>query len=149
MYNYTNYSYMDLTNEWQRAVLGGAVGTLIAFGILFMILVFATLYVYHSLAWMKIAKKMKYKKAWLAWVPFGSSAMRLQLGKFHWAWVFLWIFPPAVIVLLTIATWRIFEKLRYSGWLALSFPLMFIPGVSWLGWIAYLVIIGRVAWGKK
>ena len=148
MYNYTNYSYMDLTNEWQRAVLGGAVGTLIAFGILFMILVSCTLCL-SLFSLDENCQEDEVQKAWLAWVPFGSSAMRLQRGKFHWAWVFLWIFPPAVIVLLTIATWRIFEKLRYSGWLALSFPLMFIPGVSWLGWIAYLVIIGRVAWGKK
>lgn len=141
--------YLNLTSEWQKAMMGGAIGALIAIGILFILFVVFALYIYHSLAWMKIAKKMKYKRAWLAWIPFGSSAMRLQLGKFHWAWVFLWIFPPAVIVLLTIAMWRIFERLRYPGWLALSFPVMFIPGIAWIGGIAYLVNIGIVAWRKK
>ena len=153
MYNALNYSYMNFTNEWQRAVVGGAVGTLIAFGILFMVLVLSALYVYHSLAWMKIAKKMKFKKSWLAWIPVADLAMRLKIGKFHWAWVFLILIPilgwTALIVLVTIATWRIFDKLGSPGWLALSFPLMFVPGISWIGWIAYLVVIGVVAWGKK
>jgi hypothetical protein len=147
------YDYMNLTTEWQRAVLGGAMGTLIAIGILFMILVFAALYVYHSLAWTAIAKKMKFKKSWLAWVPIASGAMKLKLGKFNWAWIFLILIPifgwMALIVLITIATWRIFEKLRHPRWYALSFPLMFCPGISFIGFIAYFVIIGVVAWGKK
>lgn len=147
------YDYLNITDEWQRAVLGGAVGTLIAIGILFLIFVMFALYVYHSLAWMKIANKMKFKKSWLAWIPIAGGAMKLKLGKFSWAWIFLILIPIfgwiALIVLITISTWRIFEKLHYSGWLALFFPLMFVPGIAWIGGIAYLVIIGVVAWGKR
>ncbi len=54
-----------------------------------------------------------------------------------------------MIVLLTIAMWRILEKLGHDGWLALSFTIMFIPGIAWIGWIAYLIVIGIVAWEKK
>jgi hypothetical protein len=116
-------------------------------------LVLIALYVYRSITWMTIAKKMKYKKAWLAWIPFAHSAMKLQLGKFHWAWVFLFLIPIfgwlALIILLTTATWRIYEKQKYPGWLALAFPAMFVPKISIVGLVAHLVIIGFVAWKKK
>ncbi len=93
-YNYTNMG-MGFANEWQSAVVGGMLGTLIAFGILFVIVILSALYVYHSMAWMSIAKKMKFKKTWLAWIPLTDLAMRLKLGKFHWAWIFLILIPIA------------------------------------------------------
>lgn len=149
---WNNYSSM-MTNGWNSSILGGMIGALIVFGILLMVLILAALYVYHSLAWLTIARKMKFKKAWLSWIPLANESMRLYIGKLHWAWIFLALIPffgwAAVIVLVTIATWRIFERLGYSGWLALSFALMFIPGVNMLGFIAYFVIIGIVAWRKK
>ena len=98
---------------------------------------------------MVIAKKMKYKHPWLAWIPFGASAMRLQLGKFHWAWVFLFLIPVlgwiAILVLLTISIWRIFDKLKYPAWLSLSFPLMALPKFGLFG-VVYFVVM---AWKKK
>lgn len=102
---------------------------------------------------MKIAKRMKHKYPWLAWIPFAGSAMRLQLGKFHWAWIFLVLIPVAgwiaLITLLTISIWRIFENQKYSGWMSLSFPAMVVPRISGIGTIAYLIMIGFVAWKKK
>ena len=121
--------------------------TIIAF------LFFVALYIYHALAWMTIAKKMKFKYPWLSWIPFACSAMKLKLGKFHWAWIFLVLIPIAgwiaLIVLLTIATWRIFEKERFPAWLSLSFPLMFLPKLSIIGFVAYFVSIGMIAWDNK
>ena len=141
-----------MMSNWNNPVFAGMVGSLIVIGIVFAIIVISALYVYHSLAWVAIARKMKYKKAWLAWIPFAGSSMRLQLGKFHWAWIFLILIPIAgwiaLGVLLTISSWRIFEKLGHPGWLSLSIPLMFIPFVSWIGFIAYFVTIGIVAWKK-
>ena len=100
---------------------------------------------------MTIAKKKKYKYPWLAWIPFANLAMILQLGLFHWAWIFLLLIPVigwlAIYVLLIIATWRIFESLKYPGWLAL-FQLIDVV-LSGVGTIVYLVIIGVVAWRKK
>ena len=109
--------------------------------------VFAITYVYFAFAWMTIAQKMKYKRAWLAWIPFANISMILQLGGFHWAWVFLILIPVvgwiALLVLMVIATWRIFEKRHYPGWFSLS---MVIPR---LGALLYLIAIGFVAWKDR
>lgn len=127
--------------------VGGVVAGLVAIGIMLAVLVFAAVYIYFAYAWMTIARKLKYKNSWLAWVPFANLAMILQLGGFHWAWIFLLLIPflgwIAVLVLLVIATWRIFEKRKYPGWFSLS---MVIPKA---GLILYLVALGFVAWGKK
>lgn len=148
--------YRQLTNgtsdafvnsQFSHAFLGGFVGALIALGIVALFIVLVALYVYHSLAWMVIARKLKHKRPWLSWIPFASTAMRLQLGGFHWAWVFLYLIPIfgwiALLVLLIISYWRVFEKRKYPGWFSLS---VIIPKI---GWIVYLVIIGLVAWDDR
>ncbi len=120
---------------------------IIALGIAAIMLVLIAFYVYTSLAWMNISKKLKYKYSWLAWIPIANIAMMLQLGGFHWAWVFLILIPVlgwiALFVLMIIATWRIFEKRKYPGWFSLA---IIIPKV---GGILYLISIGFLAWGKK
>jgi hypothetical protein len=129
------------------AFAGGVVGTVLAVGILIALIVIAALYVYQALAWYRIAKKLKHKNPWLAWIPFAATAMRLQLGGFHWAWIFLILIPVlgwiALFVMSIISNWRIFEKRKYPGWFSLS---VIIPKV---GGILYLIAIGFVAWGKK
>ena len=126
---------------------GGAVAAFMALGFLALVLV-AALYIYVALAWAKIAQKLKYKNAWLAWVPIANVAMVLQLGGFHWAWIFLICVPVlgwiALFIMSIIATWRIFEKTKHPGWWSLS---SIIPKV---GGLLYLLAIGVVAWsGKK
>ena len=133
-----------ITQDFAEGFIGGA---FVGFFILFTIAVLLALYVYHAIAWQTIAKKLKYKRPWLAWIPFAGSAMRLQLGKFHWAWIFLILIPifgwVALFVLLIIAHWRIFEKRKYPGWFSLS---LIIPRI---GGIFYLIIIGLVAWKDR
>ncbi|MDA3836660.1 MAG: hypothetical protein PF542_03480 [Nanoarchaeota archaeon] len=117
--------------------------------IFFISMIIIAFYVYTALAWQTIAKKSGYKRPWLAWIPLANIAMILELGGFHWAWVFLaaTIVIPfvgiigvlALVVLSIIAHWRIFEKIGYPGWLAI---------LSLIN-IAYLIIIGIVAWEKK
>jgi len=141
-----------IPEAYRQVFVGGAIGALVlALGALLVLFLIA-LYVYQAWAWMEIAKKRKYKYPWLAWIPFAASAMRLQLGGFHWAWVFLFLIPVfgwiAVLVLLTISIWRVFEKQKYPGWLALSFPLMTLPKFGVFG-IVYFVVIGMVAWKKR
>jgi len=125
-------------------MLGGA---LMALGIFIISLLFVGLYVYSSFAWYTIAKKLKNKNAWVAWVPIANIGLVLQLGGFHWAWVFLILIPIlgwiALGVLSIIATWRIFEKRKYPGWFSLS---VIIPEV---GGLLYLIAIGFVAWKDK
>ncbi|MGD9276399.1 MAG: hypothetical protein PVJ67_04450 [Candidatus Pacearchaeota archaeon] len=131
----------------EQIFLGGMFGGLLAFGIVFAILLVLGLYVYTAYSWMTIARKLKYKKSYLAWIPIANISMILQLGGFHWAWVFL-IFIPilgwiALFVLMIITTWRIFEKRKYPGWFSLS---SIIPKI---GGILYLVVIGFVAFKDR
>lgn len=138
-------------------IVGGSlVVALMALG--FVLALIATfVYIYHTLAWMSIANKLKYKRSWLAWIPFAATAMKLQLGKkFHWAWVFLFLIPVvgwiALLILVIVSHWKIFEELNYPGWLSLALIVDIIPGISGLGIILYLISIGFVAWrvrGKK
>jgi len=126
--------------------------TIIAMGVM-TFFVGIILYVYLGLVWSTIAKRLKHKYPWLAWIPFANVAMILQLGGFHWAWIFLILIPMlgwiALGVLGIISCWRIFEKRNYQGWLSLIPILGFVPFVGWIASIAFLVIIGIVAWGKK
>ncbi len=124
-------------------------GALTGIAILFLVLAIIAFYVYHAFAWMKIAKKEKYKYPWFSWIPFLNIVQILEMGKFHWAWVFLMLVPIAgwiaIGVLVTIAMWKIFENQNYSGFLALSYPVsVFVGGII----IVYLVIIGIIAWKK-
>ncbi|MFA7707377.1 MAG: hypothetical protein WCX73_00335 [Candidatus Pacearchaeota archaeon] len=130
-----------------NGIIGGMIGAFIIIGIVIALILLIGVYIYFSLAWYTIAKKLKYKKPWLAWIPIINIGMFLQLGKFNWAWAFL-IFIPffgwvALFVLLVIATWRICEKRKYPGWFSLS---LIIPDI---GIIFYLVAIGFLAWGRK
>lgn len=135
--------------ETLSAVAGGGIigGAILGLGIAIAALIGIALYVYFAMAWMTIADKLKYKKSWIAWIPIANFAMILQLGGFHWAWIFLILIPflgwIAVAVLMIIATWKIFEKRKYPGWFSLS---SVIPEV---GTILYLVAIGFVAWKDK
>jgi len=138
----------NIPEAYKQSALGGLLGAFLATVIILAVIFFLAIYIYQAWAWMIIAKKRKYKHPWLAWIPFGASAMRLQLGGFHWGWVFLWLFPPAAVALITVAMWRIFEKQKYAGWLALAYPLMLIPKFGVFG-IVYFVVIGMIAWKKR
>lgn len=132
----------------KQAFLGGIFGSLLALGIAFAVVLILGLYVYTSYTWMTIARKLKYKKSYLAWVPIANIAMILQLGGFHWAWVFLVLIPIlgwfALFVLMIIATWRIYEKRKYPGWFSLS---MILP--KGIGMILSLIVIGFVAFKDR
>lgn len=121
--------------------------------LIFAIIILLALYVYMALALQTIGRKLKYKNSWLAWIPIANYAMVLELGSFHWAWIFLILIPflgwLALIVLIFISLWRIFEKRKYSGWLSLVPLLSAIPVLGFLAGIAYLIIIGMVAWKDR
>lgn len=142
--SFINITSPETWSPFTTSVLGGAFGAIMVLGIIFAIIFGLALYVYFAWAWYAIALKLKHKKPWLAWIPFANIAMILQLGGFHWAWIFLILVPIAgwiaLLVLAVIATWRIFEKRNYPGWFSIS---MVIPKV---GFILYLIAIGFVAW---
>lgn len=139
-------------NVFFGSMLGtGVMAFLIALGILLLLLLIAV-YIYFALAWSAIAKKMKHKKPWLAWIPFANIAMWLQMGEFHWAWIFLIVVPILgwipLAVLFIISNYRVFEKLKYPGWLSFALIIGMIPYIGWIGTIAYMTIMGIVAWKK-
>ena len=147
-----NYSFGDMISEMSNLSFGGGfiTGMIISMIVITLILLIAC-YIYRSIAWMKIAKNSKYKYPWLAWIPFANGAMRLQLGGFHWALIFLWLIPIlgwiALWVLLIISHWRIFERFGYYGALSLiQLADIVFKGVGTLG---YLIVIGFVAWKPK
>ncbi len=110
-------------------------------------------YVYMALTLSTIAKKLNHTDPWLAWIPIANLALILQLGNFHWAWVFLILIPilgwiPLGIINI-IANWRIFEKRNYPGWLALVYLGAFIPFVGHAFSLANLIIWGLVAWKDR
>ena len=119
---------------------------LIALGVAIAFIVLLAFYIYKSVALMKIAKRLRHKHAWLAWIPIADVAMVLQLGDFHWAWIFLILIPifgwVALYVLFIIANWRIFEECDYPGWFSLS---LLIPKI---GIILYLIVIGLIVWSN-
>ncbi len=140
-------NYLDpeiMVRSLTGGLIGGAIGAMM---LLILLVAGLALYVYTSLSWMTIGKKLKYKKSWLAWIPIANISMMLQLGGFHWAWVFLVLLPIIgwipLFVMLIIATWRIFEKRKYPGWFSLS---MIVPKI---GGILYLVILGFVSWKDR
>ena len=141
---------MTLTETLQTAFAGTALGALIIGAIVLFVIILIAVWIYTSLAWATIGKKLKHKNSWLAWIPFARTGLVLSLGKFHWAWAFLWLIPivgwAILAVLGIIARWRIFEIRNYPGWLALVPLAGIIPLLGGLAGIASLIILGFVAW---
>ena len=147
---------MVLTETIQNAIAGSALGALIVGAIVLFAIIAVAVWIYTSLAWATIGKKLKHKNSWLAWIPFARTGLVLSLGKFHWAWAFLYLIPilgwTVLAVLSIVAHWRIFEIRNYPGWLALIPIASVIPLIGGLAGIAYLIILGFVAWkdaGKR
>jgi hypothetical protein len=126
------------------AALAGILGALLGLA----------LYIYFALAMSTIAKKLKCKHYWLAWIPFANLFLFPMLAKRKWGWGFLLFVPYANIVFLLICLWDIYEKRGFDGrWSLLLFgnfaPFAALPSVSAGAFVANLALLGLVAWGKK
>lgn len=139
-----------MAGETLSALGGTGMLAFIAAFVVLAIIIGLAIYVYVALAYMTIARKLKHPYPWLAWIPFANFALILQLGGFHWAWVFLVLIPILGWIVLgvlgIISMWRIYEKRKYSGWLSLVGFLGVIPFIGWIASIANLIILGFVAW---
>jgi hypothetical protein len=122
------------------AGFGGIIVSLIAIGILLLIFASIAVYVYVAFAWMTIAKKLKCKYYWLAWIPVANFFLLPLILKKKWTWGLMFFVPVANIVFFILWTWKIFELRKYPGWLSLS---VLVPK---FGGILYLIAIGFVAW---
>jgi hypothetical protein len=113
------------------------------FGVIFSIIFGVAIYVYVAMAWSTIARKMKYGKHWLAWIPLANLFLIPILAKKRWEWGFIFLVPLVNLAFFIIWTWKIFEMRKFPGWFSLS---VLIPKA---GSILYLVAIGFVAWYRK
>jgi len=128
----------------------GFLAVLAGFLLVIALIFFAGLYIFKSLAFSTIARKLKYDKPWLAWIPFADICLVLILGGYNWALIFL-LFLPIVgwlglAILLFAAMWKIYERRKYPGYLALLPLLGFVPVVGSFVGLASLVVLGFVAW---
>jgi len=116
--------------------------TLIALGIAILIVFCLSVYIYWAFVWMTTARKLKYKKTWLAWIPIANLFLIPILAKKKWTWGFMFLVPIANIVFWFIWTWKIFERRKLHGFYSLA---LLIPSV---GILLYLIALGFLAWRK-
>lgn len=126
-------------------MLGGAVGAMAIILIVIWAIMALAIYVYTSLALMKIAQRTKTPNAWLAWIPIGNIYLMTQMAGISGWWTLLilvgWI--PFLGGLMLLAGfiymwWIICPKVKKPEWWSI---LLIIPVVN-------LIIIGIMAWGK-
>ncbi len=138
--------------------LGTGVIALIMSMIVVVIILWIAIYVYTSLAYMKIGKKTNLSSPGLAWIP-GIGPLIIAFETSHmsdWPWLLIlgfftgfihiylaYIFMIAFGVFALIWEWKMFEAVKKPGWWAL---LRIIPFV---GILVHLILIGIAAWGKE
>ncbi|MAH51375.1 hypothetical protein CMI37_36500 [Candidatus Pacearchaeota archaeon] len=138
--------------------------------ILFVFVLFIGTYIYASIAFMAICKKLGRGDGGLAWIPIiGKSLLASRIAKMHW-WPLLFylsfLLIPFMILFKNIAFmifsifimaggmitfsvfyviwhWKLFKAVGRPGWWIL---LMFVPQV---GGILYFVFLGIAAWGEE
>jgi len=147
--------------------LGSLVGGALVAVIVILSIIFLAVYAYKAWAWHTIAKKLKYKNYWLAWIPLANFFLLPILAKKRWEWGFIILIPfvfwPLILVpflgitllylgvaflgvMSVIWTWNIYEQRKYPGWLSLMPILMIIPIINIFAAIGELIVIGFVAW---
>jgi len=148
LYSQYAQSFPDLG----EAFIGStAVRTFLVAFALFAVIIGIGLYVYWAFAWMTIAKKFKYDKPWLAWIPVANLFLIPILAKKKWTWGFFILLPPVYFGLYIYWSWIIFKMRGYPGPLALIAlgmlpPLSAVGFISALSAIGYFVVLGLVAW---
>ena len=114
-----------------------------------MTIISIAVYVYAAIAWMTIGRKLGYKNSWIAFIPIANYFLLPILARKHWTWGFMFFLPIANFVFAIIWQWNIFERRKYPGALSLIMIGWVIPFLSWLASLAYMVVIGLVAWKDR
>jgi hypothetical protein len=137
------FNWDDYENEYEYdAEEIAAVGSLFA-GLAFIWVAISSVmgiavYVFTSLAYMKIAKKLNHPNPWFAWVPILNMVLHLQLAGMSGWFVLIMLVPVANVVVYVIAMMNICEKLGKEKLLGL---LVLVP-------LANFILLGILAWGK-
>jgi len=131
-------------------ITGIATGVIALFIFVFVIflLFLIGIYVYYSIVWYTLAKKLKYKSAWIAWLPIANLFLMPILAKKHWALGFLLLIPIVNIVFSIIWCWDIYKRRKFSGALSLiKAGYVIIPLIPFI-FVADFVIMGIIAFEK-
>lgn len=73
---------------------------LVRFGVLIVMLLFVlALYVYFSLTMMIVAKRLKTKRPWLAWIPVANIFLLTSMAKLPW-WPMLFLIPSIILFII-------------------------------------------------
>ncbi len=147
---YVDSSAETDTRNIDLAVASESLEDFVAMVLMILILAVPPLYVYTSVVYMQLAKKMGVAHAWLAWVPIANLYLISKMAGMHW-WpmllIFLGIIPFAgALALITLAVYlffwhcHIFERVNRPTWWALT---SIMPGI---GMIVFLVLLGLAAW---
>ena len=127
------------------ALIIGLVGIIIASAVILGV------YIYSSLALSTLAKKMGYKKSWLAWIPIANLFLFPLLAGKKWMWGFLLFIPIVNAIFLTICLWTILEKRGYDGkWGLIGLGYLFSKAAfAAIPFIVILILLGVLAWKKE
>ena len=144
---------MAVEDMMMQSLGAGAITGLFALGAIMLVFAFVLLvavYIYTSLAMMTVARKLKAKPEWLAWVPIANLFLMAKMAKKDWWPVLLLIgaLIPGIGMLFLIAfgvfyiiwLWKICEMRHKPGWLAVLIIVPFIGGI----W--GLILWGLLAW---
>ena len=132
-------------------VIGGlAAGAIVIliFVLIICLLFLIGAYIYYCLVWYNFSKKLKYRNAWLAWIPVANLFLLPILAKKHWAFGFLLLIPIANLVFAIIWSWDIYKRRKFSGALSLVKAGYIIPPLIPFVFIADFVIMGIIAFEK-
>lgn len=132
------------------AITGVATGLIIAliFILLILFIFLLVAYIYYCLVWYTLANKLKYKNAWIAWIPIANLFLLPILAKKHWALGFLLLIPVVNLVFSIIWSWDIYKKRKFSGALSLIKAGYVVPPLIPFVFIADFIIMGLIAFEK-
>lgn len=132
------------------AITGVATGLIIAliFILLILFIFLLVAYIYYCLVWYTLANKLKYKNAWIAWIPIANLFLLPILAKKHWALGFLLLIPVVNLVFSIIWSWEIYKRRKFSGALSLIKAGYVVPPLIPFVFIADFVIMGLIAFEK-
>jgi len=145
--------------------------TLFTFMAIYVSIVFIVsigVYIYTSMAFVSIAKKAKYKKPNLVWIPFvGKPLVMARISRMNPWPIWLYLTPLVNVLVFFISVpigimffflsflafvaftvfyfiwnWKTFEEIGRPGWWVL---LALIPSV---GPIIYFIMLGIAAWSE-
>lgn len=137
-YEFNSDDFEDEYDTDDIAAVGSAFAGLAFIWIAICFLMGIAVYVYSSLAYMNIAKKLNYPNPWFAWIPILNIVLHFQIGGMSGWFVLLMLVPLANIVVYVIAMMNICEKLGKEKLLGL---LALVP-------IANYILLGILAWDK-